>query len=199
VSPGSSGVSQQLKGWVWQHREKEGGDKIISLSFDFLAIEYNQSEFKHFPEFNENFKSIYSAFQELYKVKEFPRIGLRYINEIDIPEGNPLDWDSLISESLVSSVKAGYVDGMKLSISMHQLHTIKNDISVLFQYGIFNPDYPNPVARKQFILDYDCYIPSPTADSEVLECVKQLNSVAEEMFEQSIENGLRDRMEVIDG
>jgi len=30
------------------------------------------------------------------------------------------------------------------------------DYFIRFQYGWFNSEYPNPIARKEFLLDYDC-------------------------------------------
>lgn len=197
VTNTGAGVEREIKGWNWEHRNKEGGGKLVSLSQNYLSLEFDKGEFDYFPPFEETFEFVFTRFQKLYKLSEFSRVGLRYINVIKISEGNALNWDNLIDDSLVTGVKAGLGAGMKLTRSMHQLHARKDDISILFQYGIFNPDFPETVARREFVLDYDCFISEGIPQLGVIDRIKELNTIAEQMFEGSIRDGLRTKMEVI--
>lgn len=194
---GTTGIQQELKGWVWEHRS-ENRKRVVSLSHEFLAVQYDEKEFTDFREFLPEVTGIYEHFQRLYQPEEISRIGLRYIDQISIPEGNPLEWKGLVSNALATAVLAGLGSGMKLLRSMHQLQARYNDINVLFNFGIANPDYPNPVARREFVLDSDCYLTEPTKANEVLKRFVELNDVSEFMFETSIEDDLRNIMGIIE-
>jgi uncharacterized protein (TIGR04255 family) len=199
MSPTGLAIQQEIKGKVWEHTSKEK-NKILILNPDFLLLEYRDRVFSHFPEFKDDMDLIYKEFQTVFDIPSFSRIGLRYINEIKFSEGKALDWKGFIKDSLVSSTLAGLSNDMKLTRSMHQfMAKHSEDISVLFQYGIFNPEYPNPVSRREFILDVDCFISATIEKSEVIERLGELNAVAEMIFEDSIDEELRREMEVIDG
>lgn len=143
-------------------------------------------------------ETIFGAFNQLYQTPIVNRIGLRYINEITLPDGNPLDWDTLINEKLIASVKACFDDhDMAMVRSLHQVQILENDATMLFHYGLYNPDYPAVLTRRQFILDIDSFKIGTIPGNEVLSTFKQLNEICEKMFEESIEDGLRQRMEVI--
>lgn len=197
MSPTGSTIQQEIIGKVREHTSKEK-NKILILNPDFLLLEYRDEIYSHFPEFKDDMDLIYKEFQTVFDIPTFGRIGLRYINEIKFPEGNPLNWRGFIKDSLVSSTLAGLSNDMKLTRSMHQFMAKHGeDISVLFQYGIFNPEHPNPVSRREFILDIDCFISAKIEKSEIIERLVALNTVAEMIFEDSIDNELRREMEVI--
>jgi uncharacterized protein (TIGR04255 family) len=57
-----------------------------------------------------------------------------------------------------------------------------------------NDEFPNPITRKEFILDYDCF----SHDVEYTEVINKLSDFhnnIQEMFENSIEDKLRKQME----
>ena len=198
IEPTGSGLDRQVIGKIWEHRDKEGGNKILVLSPEFLVLEYQNRIYTHFAEFKEDMAFFYEKFQSTFDLDTFPRIGLRYINEISLLEGNPLDWEGYIKHDLISSTLAGLDADMKLTRSMHQfMAKCSEDASVLFQYGIFNPEFPNPVSRREYILDIDCFIPGAAEKGEVIDRLSELNVVAAKMFEDSIGEKLRALMEVI--
>jgi hypothetical protein len=43
-----------------------------------------------------------------------------------------------------------------LSRSMAQMTMNLEDRRIIFNFGIFNSEFPNRIAQKDFILDYDC-------------------------------------------
>ena len=197
VSPSGSGIDQGVIGKVWEHSDKEQ-NKVLILSPDALLLEYRNGVYSHFAEFKNDMDLIYAQLQKVFEIPDFKRIGLRYINEIRIFEGNPFDWNGLIKESIVKSTLEGLSNEMKLTRSMHQLMAkYGEDISVLFQYGIFNPEYPNPVSKREFILDIDCFISTLIEKGEIINRLEELNTVAEKTFENSIDDELRKLMEVV--
>jgi uncharacterized protein (TIGR04255 family) len=190
---GGLNVGQQATGYMRVHKAKDV-NRSVTLAPDFLALEYGESAYEHFKVLRSDFSLILDRFRDRFGPVQCFRIGLRYVNEINLPQGSALDWDGLIDPSLVTSVKAGLLSGFRLTRSVHQLVAIRDDVSVLLQYGINNPDFPNPVSRRQFVLDQDCYISGLVEFDEVEQRLKDINAVAEQVFEESIEDGLRDLM-----
>lgn len=193
MGPAGSGVTEQIMGIQWHHRKIENGTIVVVLGPTFLAFEYGKNDYHHFPPFRAEVEAVLMAFQTLYQVPIFNRIGLRYINEIIFTEGNPLDWNNLIAPDLITAVKACTTEGMDMVRSMHQLHVRKNDSIIVFNYGLSNPDFPNTLARRVFVLDYDCS-QTGVASNNALNSLNELNVICESMFELSIEDGLRDHM-----
>ncbi len=197
MSRSGSSIRQEIIGKVREHTNKEG-KKILILNPDFLLLEYREGAYSHFPDFKDDMSLIYNEFQNIFDIPTFSRIGLRYINEIKFSEGTPLNWKNIIKDSFVESTFAGLLKEMKLTRSMHQFMAKHGeDISVLFQYGIFNPEFPNPISRREFILDIDCFISATVEKTEIIGRLEELNKVAEVMFENSIDDGLRKEMEVV--
>ena len=60
-----------------------------------------------------------------------------------------------------------------------------------FQFGMFNSEYPNPIALKEFALDYDCSLKEELEIGEVYGKVKEFHNVATYWFEKSIGDELR--------
>src|SRR5262249_8170703 len=127
------------------------------------------------------------------------RIALRYINEVTFAQGAALDWATYFKPALITSVTAGLPQGMRVAKSMHQFQVFNDDATVLVHYGLNNPDFPNELVRRQFVLDIDAFKTGPIALAEILGCVNALNAVCEATFEGCIDQGLRQQMGVING
>lgn len=124
------------------------------------------------------------------------RTGLRYINDISLPEGNAFDWAAFINRSLIASLDF-LPEKENLSRSMGIIELNRENHKVLFQFGMYNPDYPNLIAQRVFVLDYDCYTTDELNASCIMKTVEMLQKDEEALFERSIENGLREKMVVI--
>ena len=196
MAQGGVNFGQDTVGWVRIHKAPEGA-RTVTLAPDFLAIEYAGRAYQHFDELRAQVAFMLASFRNHFGAVIFTRIGLRYVNEITLAEGSPLDWDNLINPGLVTSVKAGLLAGLRMARSLHQLVAMRDDISVLLNYGINNPDYPNPVARRQFILDLDCYVSGVVEFAEAEQRIRDVNRLAEDVFEHSIEQGLREKMGIV--
>jgi uncharacterized protein (TIGR04255 family) len=127
------------------------------------------------------------------------RIGLRYVNEINLKTGQALEWDGMIADELVASAKAAVPDDMAIIRSMHQLQMQQGETSLLLHYGLANPDFPAPVARRQFVLDIDCWQQGTIDVRDIVLKLETLNASCEATFERSIRDDLRKLMGVIHG
>ncbi len=80
---------------------------------------------------------------------------------------------------------------------MHYLELKEEGYNLKFQFGLFNSEYPNPISRKEFVLDYDCSTNEETDILEIFDKAKEFNKKIHEWFEKSIQDGLRDIMGVV--
>ena len=190
-------ISSAGMGWLRIHKTAEP-NRSVTLAPEFLAMEYTGPKaYENFIELRSQLSVVLGSFREHFGPVQFSRIGLRYINEFIFPTGDALDWDGLLDPSLVTSVKAGMFDGLRMTRSAHQLVARRGDVAVTLNYGINNPDFPNPVVRRQFVLDLDCYISGVIEFTEADQRVKDVNALAEAVFEHSITEDLRAKMGIL--
>lgn len=195
--PKGSAIQEEVTAMLWEHRKVQDGTRVVFLTADFLAIEYGPNDYDHFPLFRAEAERVFGAFQAVYQPAHINRVGLRYINEVTQPQGNPLDWAGLIKPDLITSAKACFPESAKMVRSVHQLQMQRGDLTMRFAYGISNPDFPAALSRRHFLLDYDCFRQEAMPSNEVLGTLDRLNTLCESMFEISIDDGLRQQMEVI--
>lgn len=160
--------------WIFLDREKI---KKVEIEQDALSIEY--LKYENFTEFFQTIKFTYKNFIDLYNIKIINRLGLRYINQIKLETGNPLSWDNFINQYLFS-ISKNFVkekDRDNISRSMHFLEVNDEEYKLRFQFGMHNSEYPNPISRKEFILDYDCISKEEMEVEEVPNKVKMFNTI----------------------
>lgn len=192
-------VSTQLTEKVlWEFKNKKGQDifnKAVIAS-DYVSLEYNI--YNSFKEFYKDIQYVFNAFFDFYNIDTIKRIGLRYINQIELDSGNALDWDNLIDRNLFS-VTNNFVDPSENILrSMQVLEVEEDDYLLRFQFGLYNSEYPNPIARKEFVLDYDCFIQSEMEKHEIFKHSERCNDIIYKWFERSIEQGLVEIMGVLE-
>jgi len=176
----------------WQFLNKEKNKKLIIDSISFVQ---EFTKYTHFNEFYGTLKSTLGSLLDIYHISLFNRIGLRYINQIHISSGDPINWENLLVPPLFDLNLKFLSNYDILQRSMHSLELKVGEYDLRFKFGIFNSEYPNPVARKEFILDYDCYYKAEEDISKVFDMVVAFNSIITKWFENSISEGLRSIME----
>lgn len=173
--------------------------KQVELNSKSLILAYRKGAYKGFKEFLEDVSLILTALRE-YVPFNLTFLGLRYINQIHedvIDDGNITEY---INESLLNNVIFELEDNEGFSQLFSRLDLLNDDYQLTFQYGFFNPEYPNTTAKKDFILDYDCKltkIDSINSEFEVEEELKKMNKVIYDKFKYSTTNKLKELMEVI--
>jgi uncharacterized protein (TIGR04255 family) len=187
-------VTQQEQNVTNYKFSDENQTKILMLEpLSNINLVFNV--YKNSEELKNTICLIIDAAIQIYGDIEIKRTGLRYINDIYLSEGNPFDWAPFINDSLITGLNFP-PENRNLSRSMGIIELIRDDHSVLFQYGMYNPEYPNKIARKIFVLDYDCYIKENLNASEINKKLEILQKDEEYLFESSIKEGLREKMGV---
>lgn len=176
---------------AWEFSDKEGLKKVV-ITPETAILEYKK--YSTFDDFLVDIKLVFDKLIELYQIKSCKRIGLRYINQITIPSGNPLDWNGYIHPSLSSVVKGFTESRDSVLRSMHLLEVQEKSNNLTFQFGLFNSEYPNPIARKEFALDLDCSSREEIPATQIYKSASEYNEVVSKWFERSITDELRRTM-----
>ena len=137
-------------------------------------------------------------FIEKYGVKRISRVGLRYINEIDVPSVKKiLDWDKYINSNLITY--SGFLKENQKTVTrmLNQIEMKTDDYNVIFKYGIWNDKYPSPITNSPFILDIDGFtrLAIDYNKGELERVAIELNKEIESVFELSITASLRREMD----
>lgn len=174
--------------------KSSNNDKVVTLSYEALTVEF--TKYKDLVDFNSTIQKILDAFLPIFTSFDFSRLGIRYINQIVLDKGHPLIWKDLIDNSLIHVIDNFFDRDPSLSRAISQITLNKDDFKVSFTYGMFNSEFPAKISRKEFVLDYDCYTEYVESD-KIMACVYKFNNEIKMMFENSIKNGLRKIMGVI--
>jgi len=177
----------------WQFTNKDKS-MIANLSHENLNIIVKK--YKNFEAYRNFLMKILNYFHEIYKPIEVKRVGLRYINNVTVNNGNPINWEDYINDKLIYQIKGFVEDSSKISRILGQICLKMEEFNIIFNYGISNPEYPLRIAKKQFILDYDCYAIECEFE-EIEKFLKNFNFEIKKMFENSIKDNLRKIMGAI--
>ncbi len=161
-----------------------------SLSLDPDAITFDIKDYTTYEDFRAFVQKVIQNLGTENSSAKTSRIGLRYINQIILNEGNPFDWNELIREPLTSNLN--FIERQnELSRLIGIIELNRSEYFIKFQYGWFNSEYPNPIAKKEFVLDYDCYSKNETDLLSVLNQVDTYHTAIKELFEYSTLENLK--------
>lgn len=176
---------------VTEHRKikiytfKNGlGDSIL---LDTNALTFNILNYSSYSEFISHVKRTISLLQ--VGNEELKRLGLRYINHIKLKEGSPFEWEGYIAPPLIQNIDfLDDTDRNSLSRNMGQMLFNKYDPDryLNFIYGMPNSEFPNKIAKREFVLDYDCYTESNININEAYIYIKSFHDEIKRMFVKSI-------------
>jgi uncharacterized protein (TIGR04255 family) len=78
--------------------------------------------------------------------------------------------------------------------AFHKLELNYGELFLTYQFGIANPDYPATVKRKHYVLDIDGAYAALQTPSEVQAHVNNAHKAIQRVFEASITDALRAKM-----
>lgn len=185
---GFSANSREVTQWTFHGKSRE---KSLIISPE--AIVQTNKSYKSYEVFTGDFLHVLSALKEVQPDLPVSRIGIRYVNIIDLPSGDPLEWQDYINERMLGIIDLGN-DKRNISRLFHVLEYNLDPISLKFQFGIANPDYPAVVKRKQFVLDLDAHSFGAFELTEVQSTIENAHTIIQEYFERSITEKTRKLM-----
>ena len=168
--------------WFYNDNKK----KSITISKKYIYFNYKTWDKSSYNELESMFQDIVAVLFSKYEV-QVTRLGLRYINHIKIgsPEIAPTEWDGYLNPNVISIFDMN--DGrFEVLRAFQNLELILSDIKIRFQYGMHNPDYPAPIVKRLFILDYDGYCEFLQDQKGLMDNLKKINEEIVKLFKKSI-------------
>lgn len=184
--------SIETKEWHYYGKNRE---KHLTVTPNVMFIEYNKYEY--YEMLRDDFLSVSNALFDAYPKLQVKRLGLRYIDNIDIPEGKPMEWDKYLKPEL-NSIFAIADNKETISRAFHVLEFNYGENSLRFQFGMFNPDYPAPIKKKIYTLDFDMYVTRLLEKTDIEQTLKHFHEKVSYSFEEVITDELRKIMEPLD-
>lgn len=180
--------SKEITTWTFHGKERNKTLSIIPSTLTLSVKNYVNYEL-----LIDDLRDILEEFFKSHKDLNASRMGLRYVNIIDLKGDNPMDWKDYINEGMLG-IFDFHKDQTSLTRIFHVLEYGFEDLSVKFQFGIVNPDYPSRIKRKQFVLDIDAYFSGAFDYAEVIENIDSSHNKIQELFEKSITDETRTKM-----
>lgn len=169
-------------------------DNCISISESSIFFELK----KHisFEDLKKQFIEIFDFLRKEYMIENWNRLGLRYVNNIDISAQEYKEY--LVPEILSNNKHIKNINdrldtkyGTILSLGHIAL---KNKHSVInFIFGNQNKHYPAVIVAQDFVLDFDSYSTDIDKDN-IIVTIDMLHDNIVELFENSITDNFRSLM-----
>ena len=179
---------QEFTEWNFFGRNRE---KRFVITQNFFFIGYQKYE--NYEGLRNEFLEIAGEFFKTFDQAQPSRLGLRYINEIKLNKGDPIEWSEYISSELLGLFSYS-VEGAESNRIFHNIEFIIDDFSLRFQFGIHNPDYPAPIRQKIFVLDYDAYFKGPIETPDIPRLLDKYHKGIQNIFESNITGKLKGLM-----
>ncbi len=176
--------------WLYHGKDKE---KTLTISSNCFSISVNKYE--RLSKLKNDLSEISKILME---VEEFSinRFGLRYINKIDLNEERPFYWDEYINPNLLGMLKFNENQDVISRAFSNIVNRFDDGMTLNFQYGMHNPDYPSNIRKKTFILDYDASCQGVLEYSDIKKTFEKAHRRILDLFELSITESLRNKMQV---
>ena len=177
---------------------------VVSIGADIAIIE--TSEYRSFEELRAMVWDLMGRIQGLDEILGTSRVGLRYVNEIRIPQvgDDPLGWPPYISEALVAPMR---LSSKPLQIMQGAVvYRPEETRGVVLRFGALkgrSVDLGGPLRVPDlgdgpfFLLDIDSYWENPPDElpefspQGVVEVLDRLHDAAQDVFEASITDKAR--------
>lgn len=178
------------KEWHFFGKERE---KRLVITPESMFVEFKV--YGSFEELLSHFLSISDGLFGSFGDLQVKRLGLRYVNNLQVPGPNLFSWNAYLNKNLLSMLNIP-ADRTRIARAFNNLELNMGDFVVRFRYGMHNPDYPAPIRKKTFILDYDAYTTSLLTKEEIRQSLPVFHEQIEQLFENSITDRLRGIMNV---
>jgi uncharacterized protein (TIGR04255 family) len=177
------------KQWTFFNADRS---KNVLVCKNFLLMTY--TKYNSYESFKKDFIDILTVMHEDYGENLIvSRMGLRYVNEINIEEADPLDWNRYINGNLLCFFNFSS-DRDSISRGLGSLIWNYGDMYLVFNFGMHNPDFPSTIRKKSFILDYDAVRADIQNFDEIVDNMDRFHAKIEELFKLSIKEPLEEIM-----
>lgn len=188
---GIKSSKKEFPEWIFHGTDRTKVLKVNQNFIEILLTKYDsESDFKN---------DLILPVSHLLKINPnttIQRTGIRFVNVFDFPIA-----DFKSSQDYFSSSITGHYNHMTEIENCSRAFMINeyvyDEVKLRVQSGFFNPDYPAPIKRNHFVIDFDAYIDFPHLINNTEAYFKKLHGTIEKKFEELITEKLR--KEVLNG
>ena len=180
--------SQEFTEWNYYGRNREKRLVISPLATFVDYFRYSTYEM-----LKEDFLSILSVLFPAFPDLHASRLGLRYINQIELNGVDPFQWNEYINNGLLGLFER-FTDREHIRRLFNIAEFNFDDMQIKFQFGAPNPDFPAPIRRPFFVLDIDAYFQGLQEFGDISANIDRAHDRIQTLFEESITDRLREVM-----
>jgi uncharacterized protein (TIGR04255 family) len=181
--------------WEYQDRKRENKLELLPTHMDVVFTKYTN----YYEDLKNTFVELSDALTKEITEITIRRFGLRFINNIDVEDKSaPTKWEKYLNKDLLSVFKMSQKSEDVLR-AFSILTYRSDDVLLNFRYGMLNPDYPAPIKKKEFILDYDAFYEGLLEGKDIPAYLDLFHRKIYELFETCITKETRKIMGPIDG
>lgn len=175
----------------WDFHGKER-DKTLTINPTAVLVQY--SSYESYEVLRDDFVGIVSAVFAIHGGMQASRLGLRYINNIALSDGDPLSWEDYLDSRVLCLFDFAPERGAIARV-FHNMEFNFGDFNLRYQFGMHNPDFPAPIRRKVYVLDLDAYYQGPLERPDIEDHLDMFHERIQDFFELTITAPLRRRMD----
>lgn len=173
--------------------------KTERITINSDSILYESLKYTSFTYVKPFLKNIVKCLTKEYNIKNFNRIGLRYVNLIKMPIKNKkeiFDWTGYINNALIFDSNFIEDKNMLQEIRIIDFKLDENyDLLCRLQVGIPNRNMPADLMEKIYLIDIDGYSNSLVEQDDAIDVLTKIHDKNIEIFEKCIEDNLRSDMD----
>lgn len=192
ISPEAT-TTQEFKIKEWHYLDVKNTKRLI-LTSKYLSIVY--SKYEKYEALRDDFLSVLNALYTSYPKLQVNRLGLRYIDVIDLPMKSLNDLNKYFIPTLCSIFTIAD-DEKTIARAFHVLEFNYGEDFLRFQFGVLNPDFPATIKNREYTLDFDIYTSRLLDKADIETSLDNFHNKINESFEQVITDELRNKMKLI--
>ena len=174
----------------WKFHTKSR-DAYLEVGENSLAINYHK--YDSFERLESDFLLAMEHFLMPIQPLTAKRLGLRYVDTVELDERKPTEWDKYLNPHLLAAFNLAD-DRKTISRVFNVLEFNYGESSLRFQYGMPNADYPATIRKKVFVMDWDAYSNVPLEGDEIKQQLHHFHNKIRASFEEVITEALRKKM-----
>lgn len=175
-------TQRQTAGWRFR---SEDASWIVSMMPDNVALE--TSRYEHWEDFRTRLDDVLAATHEHLKPVFEQRLGLRYVNQLALPEvRQAADWEPWINRDLLGPLAHERLREGVVFARQQLALDLGDGVSCSLAHGSFPTD--SPEAELAYLLDYDVsrQTGQPFDPGEIRSGVEAFNTAALALFQLSV-------------
>lgn len=178
---------EEITEWTYH-----GGDREKKLTIATTGVIGVYAPYRSFEILKADFLAVLEPLCKGYPDLRIGRLGLRYINSVELPEGDPFTWKEYIDERLLGLFSRFSAERESVT-RLFNIAEFKHldGVQVKFQFGSPNPDFPAALRRSVFILDSDAYVQGLQTFQDITANIDHAHAHVQRLFEESITESLR--------